>query len=157
MPATKRKSLKGGSTASDAVVKLVTHNTFEQMNRSFSNDFSIAGGAKRRATPTPKVDMNAAAAVKMTVRNAKKGGAFHASIGKMDTPAYDIPKALPTRSFDTPMTTVPFPQLELASRDISYMDVIGKQAGAGAASKSKRAAPKVTKAKAKAKAKGFSS
>lgn len=149
MPAIKRKSLKGGSTASDAVIKLVPTDTFQQMNRMFSNDFSISGGAKRRAAPAPKVDMNASAKVKMTVRNAKKGGAFHASIGKMDAPAYDIPKDLPAKSFDTPMSSVPYPQQELASRDISYMDVVGNQKGAGKrAATKKRAAPKKAKAKA---------
>ena len=147
----KKTSMKGGSTASDAVMKHVPDAAFEQMNRAFTTDFKINGGA--RQTPS-KIDMNASPTVKMIIRN-KRGGAnvFHADIGKPDVQQYNVPNALPTSSMNGMFskftnlnqgTPIPYPQLEMASRDFSATQTIGDklpQVGAG-----------IPKAKAKAKA-----
>lgn len=154
---------RGGSAASDAVVKLVPAGTFEEMNRVFSNEFGTTstataapatggakrktGGAPRRKTP-PKVDVNASASRKMLVHN-KKGGST--SIGKMDPEPYKIPQSLPdvksgflSSTFIEPNpAVVPYPQHDLASRPIETLDAVS----GGASRKAK------SNAKSKAKSK----
>ncbi len=160
-PKAKSKKLRGGSSASDAVVKLVPEGTFEQMNTMFSNDFAgpKAGGAnansKKKASggaarkTAPKVDMNASAPNKMMVHN-KKGGAYGTSIGKMEVAPYKIPQTLPDGKgglmsyFTEPNpAVVPYPQHDLASKDLAGMDAM----------RSGGAAPRKSLAKSKAKAK----
>jgi hypothetical protein len=161
-PKAKSKKLRGGSSASDAVVKLVPEGTFEQMNQMFSNDFAgpKAGGANSkkkaggaRKTP-PKVDMNASAPNKMLVHN-KKGGAYGTSIGKMDAAPYKIPQTLPDSRggllsyFTEPNpAAVPYPQHDLASKPLTGMDAMTS----GGAAPRKTLAKSKAKAKAKAKA-----
>ena len=159
MPPT-RKTLKGGSTASDFVTKHIPDAAFEQMNRAFSNEFVISGGARRKKA-TPKIDMNASPTVKMVIRN-KKGGAtdsnaFQAEIGRSEMPINSIPEVLPTSTsngmfsrmtnWNSGTQSVPYPQLEMASRDMTAMRTVG---GASKA-KSKSKAKSNTKAKAPAK------
>lgn len=161
----KSKKLRGGSAASDAVVKLVPSGTFEHMNQMFSNDFAApkAGGAanrKKKASgggarkTAPKVDMNASAPTKMLVHN-KKGGAFGTSIGKMEAAPYKIPQTLPDGRgglmsyFTEPNpAVVPYPQHDLASKELAGMDAM---ASGGAAPR--KTLTKSAKAKSKAKAK----
>jgi hypothetical protein len=164
----KSKKLRGGSAASDAVVKLVPAGTFEQMNQTFSNDFAgpKAGGAtanrKKKASgggarkTAPKVDMNASAPTKMLVHN-KKGGAYGTSIGKMEAAPYKIPQTLPDgRSgllsyFTEPNpAVVPYPQYDLASKDLSGMDPM---TSGGAAPRKTLAKSAQAKSKAKSKSK----
>lgn len=161
-PKTTTKKLKGGSTASDAVIKHVPDAAFEQMNRQFTNDFAISGGARRSKRVAPRIDLNAAPSMKMVIRN-KKGGAntYHASIGKPEVPPYKIPESLPSpasgnsllpsvlTNWTQPAQTVPYPQLELAARDTSSLTSVADQGppqvGAGkykSKSKSKSAASK---------------
>lgn len=140
MPPKKGKSVKGGSSASDAVVKLVTPGTFEKMNALFTNDFNkaFAGGAKSKS---------------------KKGGAaFNTSIGKMDSLPYKIPQDLPaakTSWLSEPVNidpnVVPYPQHDLASREISTMDTVSNMTNVAVKSGGAKMA---SKAKAKAKAGG---
>lgn len=161
----KSKKLRGGSAASDAVVKLVPEGTFEHMNQMFNNDFAgpkaeggaanrkkKAGGARKTA---PKVDMNASAPTKMMVRN-KKGGAFGTSIGKMEAAPYKIPQTLPDGKggvmsyFTEPNpAVVPYPQHDLASKELTGMDAMTS----GGAAPRKTLTTKSTKSKAKAKSK----
>jgi hypothetical protein len=165
-----KKSLRGGSTASDAVMKHVPDAAFEQMNRAFTNDFTISGGARRvqRVTPkkrvAPKIDMNASPTVKMVIRN-KKGGAnvFHADIGKPDVQQYNVPNALPASSMSGMFSkftnwnqgtqTIPYPQLEMASRDFGATQTIGDKPPHVGAGKPKAKAKAKSKAKAKVPAK----
>jgi hypothetical protein len=117
------------------------------MTRQFTNDFAISGGARRSKRAAPKIDLNAAPSMRMVIRN-KKGGAnaFHASIGKPEVPPYKIPESLPGPSGNSllpsvltnwtePAQTVPYPQLELAARDTSFLasgaDKGPPQVGAG--------------------------
>lgn len=169
----KKKSLTGGSTASDAVIKHVPDAAFEQMNRQFTNDFAISGGARRSKRIAPRVDLNAAPSMKMVIRN-KKGGAntYHASIGKPEVPPYKIPESLPSpasgnsvlpsvlTNWTQPAQTVPYPQLELAARDTSSLTSVAghnpPQVGAGkykskSKSKSKTSANSKTKTVSKSK------
>ncbi len=158
-----KKSLKGGSTASDAVIKHVPDSAFEQMNRQFTNDFTISGGARRSKRAAPRIDLNAAPSVRMVIRN-KKGGAntYHANIGKPEVPPYKIPESLPSpsagnnilpnvlTSWTQPSQTIPYPQLELAARDTSSL----AQVGAGTKQKSKQSAKSAKSAKPKSSTKG---
>lgn len=158
----KKKTLKGGSTASDFVVKHIPDAAFEQMNRAFSNEFAISGGGGARIKKaTPKIDMNASPTVKMVIRN-KKGGAtdsnaFLAEIGRSEMPINNVPEILPTSTsngmlasltnWNSGTRSVPYPQLEIASRDMTAMRTVGGSSTAKAKAKAK------SKAKPKAKAK----
>jgi hypothetical protein len=161
----KKKSLKGGSTASDAVIKHVPDAAFEMMNRQFTNDFAISGGARRSKRAAPKVDLNASSSMRMVIRN-KKGGAntYHASIGKPDVPPYKVPESLPSHSGNSilpsaltnwtqPAQTVPYPQLEIAARDTSSLSSVADkgppQVGAGKAKSAKASAKSKSKTKSK--------
>jgi len=164
----KKKSLKGGSTASDAVIKHVPDTAFEQMNRQFTNDFAISGGARRSIKrAAPRIDLNAAPSMKMVIRN-KKGGAntYHASIGKPEVPPYKIPESLPSpsgnnilpsvlTSWTQTAQTVPYPQLELAARDTSSLTSVSgngpPQIGAGKYKSKAKAKPKAKETRAKPK------
>jgi hypothetical protein len=158
----KRKTLKGGSTASDFVTKHIPDAAFEQMNRAFTNDFAISGGARRKKA-APKIDMNASPTVKMVIRN-KNGGAattnaFLAEIGKSTMPLHNVPEILPSSTsngmfsritnWNSGTQSVPYPQLELASRDMTAMRTVGGASKPKAKSKAKAKTPSKTPAKSK--------
>ena len=133
----KQRKQKGGSTASDAVTKLVSPSTFELMNKQFTNDFksTIGGASCRRKAPcrAANVDMNRFPATSIMVHNAHKGGAVaDASIGRMDAAPYPIPNSVASDKGSMPfkldmlnMDVVPYPQQELAERSLPNQTVVG--------------------------------
>lgn len=146
----KQRKQKGGSTASDAVTKLVSPSTFEQMNKNFTNEFksSIGGSSCRRKTSSKaaNVDMNRFPATSIMVHNTHKGGATaDASIGRMDAEPYSIPNNVASEKGSMPlnldllnMDVVPYPQQELAERYLPHQTVVGdasKATATGGASK----------------------
>jgi hypothetical protein len=176
------KPKKGGSLASDSVVKLVSPAAFESLNSMFSNKLSIGGGTNCNKRAIPKVNLNETANARMMVYNKsggkgnfkKTGGGLIPNVvggpvGRMDSGFIPPPAVPSTSSTSLDMTSIPQSQQALLSMSIDTMHPIVKTTvfpetnmykgpfafgGKSVASKSKpKAKPDSQKAKAKKAAK----